>query len=733
MRGNGQFDAWVRAARSIPIEREIARRGIQLKRVGAEHIGPCPKCGGTDRFAIHLKKQCWNCRQCKKETDTGDVIGFTQWIDDCDFIAAVQKLTGEPPPKTNGKDRATAPKEIVVSEFHYLDETGRLEFVVERIQYRNVDGSFVQKDNKPKKQFRQKRPDPDHPGKWINNIQGCRGLPYRLPEVIEAIANDHPIAIVEGEAKADLLASWNTVATCNAGGAKNWKAQHASFLKDADVILVPDHDDVGRQHANVVGGSLVGIARRIRMLVLPGLRPKGDIINWAADGGTREKLDILIESAPDWQPSPGAGETDNEAKAEAERSKDELLDALAKMPKGIERAREIKRLAKEWGVNRSDVEAEIARRAKENQPAPLHGHWIVEPWPEPADGDALIRDIIRKLRKHVVCSHEDALAVALWIMLAWVHDEVAIHSPILDVTSAEPMSGKSTTLGLIAYLAPRCLPSVEISEAALFRSIELWQPSFAIDEFDTVLVSDEAAGLRSVINSGHTRGQGIIRCVEPDYRPRHFKTFAPKAIGMVGRKLPVSTISRCVVIELRRRRKDEPAEKFEHKDDGELADLRRRLFRWSLDNADTFCGAKPLMPDQFDNRREDNWRLQFAIADLAGVDWGELARAAAVKIESSTDSRTSTVLLLAAIKIIFESIEDDAIGSEELCDKLAADPGSEWGEWGKSRKPITQNQLARMLKTHGIRPDQVRPKTLGGRQIRGYYRSWFEDAWARYL
>jgi putative DNA primase/helicase len=203
------------------------------------------------------------------------------------------------------------------------------------------------------------------------------------------------------------------------------------------------------------------------------------------------------------------------------------------LPKGIERAQKTKKLAKDLGVNRSDIDAEIdARRVEQDQPAPLHGHWIVEPWPEPADGDALIRDIVRKVRKHIVCSHDDALAIALWVMLAWVHDEVAIHSPILDVTSAEPMSGKSTTLGLVAFLAPRCLPSVEISEAALYRSIELWRPSFAIDEFDTVLVSDEKAGLRSVINSGHTRGQGVIRCVEPDYTPQCFETFAPKAIGI---------------------------------------------------------------------------------------------------------------------------------------------------------------------------------------------------------
>ena len=102
-------------------------------------------------------------------------------------------------------------------------------------------------------------------------------------------------------------------------------------------------------------------------------------------------------------------------------------------------------------------------------------------------------------------------------------------APILNITSAEPESGKSTTLGLIKFLAPRCLPSVEISEAALYRSIELWQPSFAIDEFDTVLASDDKAALRSIINSGHTRGQGVVKLgVELDFRPQHFKTFCPE-------------------------------------------------------------------------------------------------------------------------------------------------------------------------------------------------------------
>jgi hypothetical protein len=51
----------------------------------------------------------------------------------------------------------------------------------------------------------------------------------------------------------------------------------------------------------------------------------------------------------------------------------------------------------------------------------------------------LLRDLIAYKRRHVV--YNDALATALWVMFTWIHDEVAIHSPILLVTSAEPECG----------------------------------------------------------------------------------------------------------------------------------------------------------------------------------------------------------------------------------------------------------------------------------------------------
>src|SRR6516225_2390925 len=161
------FDRWVSEARAVAIEREIERRGIKLNGNGRERVGPCPKCGGDDRFSINTTKGVWNCRGCDVG---GDVIRLVEHLDGVDFVAACTTLTGTPPPKANGKDRAAALKEIVVAEFPYHDEDGNVIFATERVEYQNPDGIFVLKDGKHKKIFRQKRPDPVRSSRWIYNV-----------------------------------------------------------------------------------------------------------------------------------------------------------------------------------------------------------------------------------------------------------------------------------------------------------------------------------------------------------------------------------------------------------------------------------------------------------------------------------------------------------------------------------------------------------------------------------
>jgi hypothetical protein len=44
-------------ARAVPIQDELAHRGIRLRLIGTELIGRCPVCGGGDRFAINTQKR----------------------------------------------------------------------------------------------------------------------------------------------------------------------------------------------------------------------------------------------------------------------------------------------------------------------------------------------------------------------------------------------------------------------------------------------------------------------------------------------------------------------------------------------------------------------------------------------------------------------------------------------------------------------------------------------------
>jgi hypothetical protein len=558
-----------------------------------------------------------------------------------------------------------------------------------------------------------------------------RRVPFKLPELIEGMAAEHPVFIVEGERDVLTLNKFGLVATTNAGGAGKWRPELSQYLRGADVVLIADNDDAGWKHINQIGSQLNGIAARIRVLILPNLPPKGDASDWVASGGTREQFDALVAQAPDWKRPQAPIRDQNEAKTKATAREDALIANLAKMPPGIEFARERARLAKDFQVDRRDIDAEVKAHREDAQVAPLYGHWITEPWPEVVEGDSLLRDIIRRIKRHVIIGDDSALAIALWIILSWVHDDVATHSPILNINSAEPESGKSTTMGLISFLMPKCIASVEASEAAIYRAIKRWSPSFCFDEFDTILIDDNKAALRSVINSGHTRGQGVLRCIGDDKTPEIFPTFAPKVIGMVGRKLPPATLSRCIFIELRRRKRDEQVEKFNHEDDADLTSLRQRIRRWALDNMETLRTAKPIMPVELVNRRADNWSLLLSIADLCtGPEaWGDKARAGAKKIETGSDSRTSSARALAASKAAFDETTDDAISSEELIKKITADPNSEWAEW-RGGKAITQMQLARLLKPYGIIPERIQ---TDGQRVRGYLRAHFVEAWERYL
>ena len=75
-----------------------------------------------------------------------------------------------------------------------------------------------------------------------------------------------------------------------------------------------------------------------------------------------------------------------------------------------------------------------------------------------------------------------------------------------------------------------------------------------------------------------------------------------------------------------------------YRDDDNLGDLRRQAMRWTMDHIEALKTATPEMPAGFDNRLSNNWQLLLAIADIAGGEWPEKARQAALAVDKVLDA-----------------------------------------------------------------------------------------------
>lgn len=97
------FDDWVADAKRVGLEELAVRYGAKLRRTGSELVGPCPACGGEDRFSINPRKQVWNCGH--HGGAGGDAIALAGHVLDLkpdnprDFVAICEEINGAPPPE----------------------------------------------------------------------------------------------------------------------------------------------------------------------------------------------------------------------------------------------------------------------------------------------------------------------------------------------------------------------------------------------------------------------------------------------------------------------------------------------------------------------------------------------------------------------------------------------------------------------------------------------------------
>jgi hypothetical protein len=176
------------------------------------------------------------------------------------------------------------PKRKVERVYPYRDASGRVLFEV--VRFRDP------------KDFRQRRPTGD--GRYAWGLDGIATVLYRLPELLAADPAE-VVWICEGEKDVDRLAALGCVATCNPMGAGKWRDHHAEPLLGRRVVVLPDNDKAGRDHACQVAASLNGRAASVRVVELPGLPEKGDLSDFLDAGGTLEQLRRLADEAPEWR------------------------------------------------------------------------------------------------------------------------------------------------------------------------------------------------------------------------------------------------------------------------------------------------------------------------------------------------------------------------------------------------------------------------------------------------
>jgi putative DNA primase/helicase len=384
--------------------------------------------------------------------------------------------------------------------------------------------------------------------------------------------------------------------------------------------------------------------------------------------------------------------------------------------------------AKKLGVPVKFLDDAVRGQQKEKkEQASFLPHWKNEPSPDSVAGDALLDELRAHLKRHVVLPPYADVALPLWILHSWVFEAFDI-TPYLAITSPTRRCGKSLLMTLLYWLCCRGKKNDSMSKAAIYRSVEAERPTLILDEVGWVLdLKDERQG---ILCGGFER-LGYVEVCEgegAEITVRRYSTYCPKAFGLIGR-LTATLMDRSIEIPMRRKLA-EKVERLRRRDNDDHARLRRLCCRWAQDNIEALAKAAPVL------RAADFWEPLLAVAAQAGGEWVKLATEAALALSDgdSAGSEEKGVELLADIKTAFDGAGKAALTTKTLlADHLCADAERPWATWNKG-KPISDRQLARLLKPFAILSETVHPYETGEAQdLKGYKREHFGDAFERYL
>ena len=250
------------------------------------------------------------------------------------------------------------------------------------------------------------------------------------------------------------------------------------------------------------------------------------------------------------------------------------------------------------------------------------------------------------------------------------------------------------------------------------------------DEIDNLFSKSEEgiSDLRGALNSGYRRNAVSTRCVNKGEGVADFVCYGPLALAGL-KTLPDALATRAIFIHMRPRAADEPKEDFKLRyHPAEAQPIKEGLEEWCVAISANVIGYEPLMPAGITDRSADIWEPLLVIAEMAGGDWPNRARAAASYLTGAAkeDVVSSGRELLAHIMDAF--LDADKIWTCTLCQRLRDREESPWADI--RGKALDERGLSVRLKAYRLKSRDVR---IDGVVRKGFHKSDFADAWKRYL
>jgi len=446
----------------------------------------------------------------------------------------------------------TPAKSSILNRYEYKDEKGDLLFECVRFT---------------PKAFRQCRPDGS--GEPIWNLKGVRRVLYRLPELIKG---EDPVFILEGEKDVDNLREWGLTATCNPMGAEKWRSQQKEynpFLKDRNVIIIPDNDQEGYEHLKQVAGSLKGIAKSVKVLRLPGAK---DFTEWREKdkNNTEEKFLTLLPEAEEWKPGKAPPVIKNtNAKTEVQT----LIPGLVHLVRQDGAVKYLLKKGNSLSIEETFTLNDVTYKPKQDLPIKIPDESILT---EPAELNysELLEKVIEFIKTYLeMPSDTHYFILAFWVFHTYLVEKFNT-TPILYFYGVKE-TGKTRAGEVLSELAFRCERMTSPTEATLFRSASYFKTSLIIDEIK-LWGQDGNPDVARLIKSRYKRGLMVSRVnlnKKGEDQIEYFDVFAPLAI-CTTEGIPDAIESRCITFLMQ---KNARAEVERPVDEEQARKLRNKL------------------------------------------------------------------------------------------------------------------------------------------------------------